>query len=141
MPEVFEFFSGDRDFILVFYLALILLPAEQGFIPEERGCKRYFVLAYGTSGCKMVLALLKEIIVIQVGLTPVNVWKASFQRPLTRDLCGRDPLWMGAFVSGAMMGAGIKGGRSLDSKTVLRMHWRLFSEYLTMEVSIVEATV
>ena len=74
---------ADKDVRLVFYFMLVLLPVKQGNIFEEGSRKRNLVQAHGTSGDKIIFALLKEIVILQMSFIPINVYKPSFQRPLT----------------------------------------------------------
>ena len=68
-----KFFLSDRDIDLIFYLLLILLPAKQGHILKEASYKKYPVLIFGTSDCKMVFVLLKEVIILQLRFIVVDV--------------------------------------------------------------------
>ena len=74
---------ADKDVSLVLYLMLVLLAAEQSGIVQEGSCKWNSVWACGIGDGKVIFALLEEIITLQVSFTPINVWKPSFQRPLT----------------------------------------------------------
>ena len=74
---------ADRDFSLVLYLTLVLLPSEQGGIFKEGSRKRKSVWARGTGSGKVIFALLKEIVILRVSFTLINVWEPSVQRPLT----------------------------------------------------------
>ena len=62
---------------------LVLLPAEKGGIFQESSRKRNSVWDHSTGCCKVIFALLEEIITLQVIFTLIIVWKPSFQRPLT----------------------------------------------------------
>ena len=78
-----KFFPGDGDIYLVLYLALVLLPAEEGSIFWEGSCKRNSVWFHSTNGGKVVFALLEEIITLHMGLTQIHVWEPCFQKLLT----------------------------------------------------------
>ena len=60
----FESFSADRNVTLVFYLILMLLPAEQSGIFQNGSWKRNLVQACGTSSGKVIFALLGEIVTL-----------------------------------------------------------------------------
>ena len=61
MIEGLEFFLGNKDVGFVFYLTLVLLPAEQNGVFQESGRKQNLVWLRNTSGGKKILALLKEL--------------------------------------------------------------------------------
>ena len=71
--EGLEFFPGDENISLIFYLLLVLLPAKQGYILKKNSCKEYPVLIFDINDYKIVLTLLKEVIILQVGLTAIHV--------------------------------------------------------------------
>ena len=71
--EGFKLFLGNKDVSFILYLLLMLLLAKQGYILKENSYKRYLVLIFSISGCKMTLALLEEVIILQVDLTVVHV--------------------------------------------------------------------
>ena len=71
--EGLEFFPGDGDVSLIFYLPLVLLPAKQGGIFEEGSGKWYPILTLDPGGSKIVLTLLEEVIALQVSFTPIHV--------------------------------------------------------------------
>ena len=75
--EGLEFLPGDKNVSFVFYLMLVLLPVEQDDIFHENGRKRNLIWPCSTSGGKVILALLEEIIIFHVGLTPVDSQKPS----------------------------------------------------------------
>ena len=50
---------------------------------QESSYKRNLIWARGTSGGKVIFALLGEIVILQMSFTSINVWKLSFQRPFT----------------------------------------------------------
>ena len=79
----FESLPANRDISLVFYLMRMLLPSEQGGILQEGSRKQNLVWARGTGGGEVIFALLEEIVTLQVSFTSINVWKPSFQKPLT----------------------------------------------------------
>ena len=54
-------------------LPLVLLPMEVDVVTQERGCKRNAVGAFGSSGGKVILILLTEVIAFHVGLTTIDV--------------------------------------------------------------------
>ena len=68
----------DKDVTLIFYLMLVLLPAEQVGIFQENSRKQNLVSASGTVGGKVIFALLKEILIFQVSFTLINVREPSF---------------------------------------------------------------
>ena len=74
---------ADRDVSLVLYLMLVLLALEQSGIFQEGSYKWDLVWARGTGNGKMIFALLKKIITLQMSFTPINVLEPSFQSPLT----------------------------------------------------------
>ena len=78
----FKFFLDGEDVCLVFYLTLIMLPAEQGGIFWKSSCKQNSVWPRYTGGGKVVFALLEEIITLYVGLTLIHIRETCFQRPL-----------------------------------------------------------
>ena len=78
MKEGLKSLPADKDISLGFYLILMLLPAEQGGILQENSYKQNLVLAYGTGGGKVILALPEEILTPQVSPNPINVRKPSF---------------------------------------------------------------
>ena len=61
MKESLEFLLGDRDISLVSWLALMLLPLEQGLVFKECGGKGYAVQFYDTGGSKIVFTLLAKV--------------------------------------------------------------------------------
>ena len=71
--EDLESLPADVNVSLVFYLTLVLLPAEQGGIFQESNCKRNLVRACGTGNGKVVFALLEEIVTLQVSFTLINI--------------------------------------------------------------------
>ena len=79
----FKSFPANRNVSLVFYLTRVLLPAEQGGIFQKSSCKRNSIWACDTGGGKVIFALLEEIVILQVSFILINVWKLSFQKPLT----------------------------------------------------------
>ena len=62
--EGLESLPADRGVSLVLYLALVLLPAEQGGILQEGSRKRNSVRARGNGGSKVIFALLEEIVTL-----------------------------------------------------------------------------
>ena len=52
---------------------LVLLPTEVDTVTQEEFCKENADEAFGSSGGKVILALLAEIIVFHVGLTIIDV--------------------------------------------------------------------
>ena len=81
--EGLESLLADRDISLIFYLTLVLLPMEQGGIFQENSRKQNSVWTHGTGNGKVIFALLKEIITLQISFSLINVQESSFQRPLT----------------------------------------------------------
>ena len=81
--ESLKSFLADGDVDLVFYLMLVLLPAEQSGIFQEDSRKQNSVWACGTGCGEVVFALLEEIVTLQVNFILINVWEQSFQKPLT----------------------------------------------------------
>lgn len=55
-----EFFLNNENYIVAFYLSLMLLPVEFGPIAEEQSCKKDIFRARGTSYIKIILALFTE---------------------------------------------------------------------------------
>ena len=68
-----ESFPADKDISLLLYIMLVLLPAEQSNIVQESSCKRNSVWAFGTGCGKVVFALQKEIVTLQVSFILINV--------------------------------------------------------------------
>ena len=60
----FESLLADRDISFVFYLTLVLLPAEQGGIFQEGSCKQNLVCVHGTGRSKVIFALQEEIVIL-----------------------------------------------------------------------------
>ena len=81
--ESLESLPANKDISLVFYLILVLLPAEQGSIFQEGSRKRNLIWACDTCGDKVIFALLETIVTLQISFTLINVRKLNFQRPLT----------------------------------------------------------
>ena len=74
----FESLPDDKDISLVLYFMLVLLPAEQDGNLWESSCKQNSVWARDTSGGKVIFALLKEIVTLQVSFISINVQEPSF---------------------------------------------------------------
>ena len=53
---------------------LVLLPAEADLVPEERRGKANLVRSHSSSGSKVVLALLTEVVAVHMELSEVYVW-------------------------------------------------------------------
>ena len=64
IKESFEFFLGDGDVGLIFYLLLVLLVAKQDNILKEDGGKWHSILTFGRSSGKIVFTLLEEVIAL-----------------------------------------------------------------------------
>ena len=77
MKKGFEFLLSNKDISFVFYLTLVLLPAEQGGVFYKSSCKRNLVWLHGTSNGKVIFALLEDIIAFYISFTLVNVWEPS----------------------------------------------------------------
>ena len=60
----FKFLLSDGNVGFIFYVMLILLLAKKSRILEKDSCKGYPVLTFGTSGCKIVFALLEKVITL-----------------------------------------------------------------------------
>ena len=54
-------------------LPLILLPTEVDAVPQEGCCKENAVGAFGSSGGKVILTLLSEVIAFHVRFTTIDV--------------------------------------------------------------------
>ena len=81
--ESFESVPADKNVSLILYLTLVLLPSEQGNILQKDSGKQNSVWARGTGGGKVIIALLEEIVTLQVSFILINIRKPSFQGPLT----------------------------------------------------------
>ena len=80
----FELLLRDKKIRLIFYLPLVFLLVNQGYILKKSDCKRYSVVTISTNSCKIVLALLEKVITLQVGLSAIHVWKLGLQRRFGR---------------------------------------------------------
>ena len=103
-----ESLPANRDVNSVFYLTLVLLPAEQGGILQESNRKQNSIWACGIGGGKVIFALLEEIVTLQVSFTLINIWELSFQKPLT---------WVFIVRSGGNNGGGNRCKRSRISNS------------------------
>lgn len=61
---------------------LAMLPSIQGFLFEERDCKRDFVVASGPERDKIVFTLLYKVIINHVRLSFIDVWGPRFENLL-----------------------------------------------------------
>ena len=62
--ESLESLPADRDVSLIFYLTLILLPAEENGILQEDSHKPNSVWARGINGGKVIFILLEKIVTL-----------------------------------------------------------------------------
>ena len=69
--ECLELVSRDRDRGFGVMSPLVLLPAEANLIPQEKPGKRNPGRSYGSSGSKIVLILLTEVIAVHVRLSAI----------------------------------------------------------------------
>ena len=96
------------------------MPPEQSLVLKESGKKRYPVVSFGPDGKKMIFALLTKVIALYIGLTTVRSGNLAFKN-LLQGLSGK--------ISGWRARAGV-----LVFKTVLKIRWRFFLEYLAIEL-------
>ena len=71
--ERLELVPRDRDRGIGVMFPLVLLPAEADPVPEERRGKGNSGRPRGSSGSKVVLTLLTEVVAVHVGLSAVYV--------------------------------------------------------------------
>ena len=68
-----DFVLGDKDFYFILYFMLVLLPMEQGGVFQKNSRKRNLIQSYGSGSGKVVFARLKEIVILYIGITPINI--------------------------------------------------------------------
>ena len=83
MKEGLKLLPGDKNCVFSLILPLILLPTEVDAVTQEGCCKGNRVGAFGSSGGKVILTPLIEVIAFHVGLITINVRWSSLQWLLT----------------------------------------------------------
>ena len=131
--ERLELVLYDQDKSVCIMSPLVLLPAETDPVPEERCGKENLDRPRSSSGSKIVLTLLTEVVAVYVGLSAVYIRQTSLQLlpGCLDDLAVR-----------AGAGAGARTGArtgTLASRTVLRIRYKSSSEYLGILVAAVGA--
>lgn len=71
---------GERDNLVEFDLGFVLLPTEINSISKKWGCKKYALVALGSSSIKMVFILLIKIITFHMPVFIVQVLVLSFKQ-------------------------------------------------------------
>ncbi len=83
-----KFFPGQRSDSVAFGPGLMLLPAMEDAVFQERRCKRYAFVALGLGGLKVILALLTKMIAFHVRVAIIEIRVPGLQRPIRDILSG-----------------------------------------------------
>ena len=113
--ECFEFILCDRDGSLGVMFPLVLLPAEADPVLQERRGKGNPDRSRSSSGSKIVLTLLTEVIAVHVGLSAIYGRGTGFQ--LLPGCLGNDGSWSGSG-SGSGNGSRNKSGSGNRSSSL-----------------------
>ena len=94
VEECFELVIRDQNRAVCGLLPLVLLPTETNLVPKEGYDKKYLSRHHSSSGSKVVLTLLIEIVVVYVRLSAIYVKRTGLQ--LISGLLGIDGSWGGS---------------------------------------------
>ena len=84
MEKCLEFVSYDQDKVIYILLTIVLLQTKSDLVLEERHGKRNLVSFSSSSGSKLVLTLLTEVVALYIGLSAIYIWGTGFQKFIPR---------------------------------------------------------